>query len=196
MPTPFFPTAYQVEVRGLLFGQKIESVFHCIGPDPFNSADAELIASEFQTDWAGLQAVLSTDYAINEIFVHNLAGAASGEFTLAITPAQTGSVDSPSLPGNVAFCVSLRTAESGRTTRGRKYLSGIPKNSYVGNEILADVADALVNGLQSLRNGLSTLGFPMAIFSPTANTLTTVTSATRVDLFLDSQRRRLTGRGS
>lgn len=195
MPTPVFPTCYEVEVRGLLYGQLIENVWHVQGPDPFDAAVAEAIAAEFQTDYVGIMADLTQDYSINEIFVHNFAGSASGEFTLAITPGQTGGAATPGLPGNVCFCVSLRTALSGRTTRGRKYIAGLTEVSVVGNTLDSDVAAGIVNGVQSLKNGLITLGNPLQVFSKTANTLVPVIAATKVDNFVDSQRRRLTGRG-
>jgi hypothetical protein len=195
MADPVFPTAYQVEVRGTLYGQLVENVWHVQGPDPFDPTVAELIASEFQTDYVGIMADLSQDYSIHEIFVKNFGGVASGEFTLAITPSQVGGAANPGLPGSVAFCVSLRTALAGRTTRGRKFIAGLDETTVTGNTLDAAVADGIVGAINGLKNGLITLGNPLSIFSKTAVTLVPVTAATKVDNFVDSQNRRLTGRG-
>lgn len=195
MPSPVFPTAYQVEVRGLLFGQQVENVWHCQGDDPFDPGTASGIAGIFQTAYAGLMAPLSENYTVREIFVHNLAGTASGEFTLAIIPAQAGGEPVGSEPGNVAFCVSLRTALAGRRFRGRKYIAGLPTGSVVANELDASIANTLLTEIDLLRVNLASNSTPMCIFSPTGLTLVPVTAVTFVDLVVDSQRRRLTGRG-
>jgi hypothetical protein len=196
MPTPVFPTAYEVTVKGLLFGQLVENVWHCLGSDPFSESDAVTIADIFSTGYAAIIADLSQDLSVNEVHVQNLAGTSSGEFTLAITPAMTGGQVQDSEPGNVTFCISLRSTLSGRRFRGRKYFSGIPVGSRTGNTIDSALADALVASVMDLRAALSTGGFPMSIFSPTGLTLVSVVSVTRADLYLDSQRRRLTGRGA
>lgn len=195
MPPVIFPTAYQVEVRGLYFGQQIENVWHVIGADPFDPAMAADIAATFHTSYAGILAALSQDLFIREIFVHNLDGASSGEFTLAISPAEQGEVVQDGLPGNVAFCVSLRTALSGRSTRGRKYFAGLGEGDVVGNEYDGGRVATLLTGVSDLIDNLVTNGTPLAVFSRTIPALTQVQAATAVDNVVDSQRRRLTGRG-
>lgn len=196
MPSPVLPNAYVVEVRGLLFGQRIENVWHCQGADPFDAAQAADIAAIFQTGYGALLSQLSQDITFHEVFVHNLAGVASGEFTLAITPPDAGDLTEDSEPGNVAFCVTLRTALSGRTTRGRKFFSGLAKGDVVANQFEVSRAGGLVADIQTMIGDLATNGTPLCIFSPTALTLVPVTTATYVDLYTDSQRRRLTGRGN
>jgi len=190
-----FPTAYEVEVRGTYFGQQCENVWHVIGADPFDPAMAADIAATFHTSYAGILAALSRDLFINEVFVHNFDGASSGEFTLAITPAEQGEVVQDGLPGNVAFCVSLRTALAGRSTRGRKYFAGLGEGDVSGNEFDGGRIATLLTGVNDLIANLVTNGTPLAIFSRTIPALTQVQTATAVDAFVDSQRRRLTGRG-
>jgi hypothetical protein len=196
VPTPVFATAYQVVVSGFLFGQDVENVWYVQGPDPFDAAVAADIAATFQTGYVGIMNNLSQDLSVNEIHVQNLNGTASGEFTLAVTPTQTGGLVQDSEPGNVAFCISLRTALAGRRTRGRKYFSGIAVGDRSGNSITSIRADALLVGVSDLIADLVANSTPICIFSPTGLTLVPVTAAVISDLFLDSQRRRLTGRGN
>lgn len=195
MPTPVFPTCYQVEVRGLLFGQLIENVWHVQGPDPFDPTVAATIASTFQVGATDIMLSLSQDYQIGEVFVHNLAGGASGEFTLAIIPPQTGGIVQDSEPGCVAICISLRTAVSGRSTRGRKYFPGLGKGDVTGNLFSASRIGDMVTAVNTLIGTLDGAGTPMVIFSPTLNVITPVLTAAAVDGNVDAQRRRLTGRG-
>lgn len=195
MAPVFFPTAYQVEMRGSYFGQLVENVFHCIGPDPFDPGPASGIAGAFQVFAGELLTDLSQDYTVNEIHVHNLAGVDSGEFTLGISPPQAGGEANPGLPGNVSFCISLRTALAGRSTRGRKYIVGLPETAVTGNTYDADHIAAHLVAFANLLDALSFVGAPLAVFSKTIPALTTVVTAVAVDNVVDSQRRRLTGRG-
>jgi hypothetical protein len=195
MPTPIFPTAYQVEARGTLFGQLIENVWHVIGPDPFDPTLAADIAATFQTGYANIYASLSQDIDLREIFVHNLNGPSSGEVTLAITPPATGGIVEDGEPGNVAICISLRTALAGRSSRGRKYFSGLTVGDVTGNTVNSVTVGNVLVAVSDLIAALLTNGTPLAIFSPTHLLLTQVSTATAVDFNVDSQRRRLTGRG-
>jgi len=195
MPTPVYPTAYQVEVRGQLHGQLVENVWHVQGPDPFDATVAADIAATFQTGYVSLMAPLSADYTISEVFVHNLAGTASGEFTLGISPPQEGGEANPALPGNVAFCISLRTALAGRRFRGRKYITAIPETAVTGNTLDSTHVADILSGAATLMADLTANGTPMSVFSRTGLTLVGVTAIVAVDNTVDSQRRRLTGRG-
>ncbi len=195
MPTPVFPTAYKVEVQGTLHGQLVENVWYVQGPDPFDLTVANGIAAVFQTNIPAIIAPLSFDLMIDNIVVQNLGGTASGQTSLAITPVEQGGQTQDALPGNVAFCVSLRSALAGRRFRGRKYFSGLGEGDVTANAWGAPQRDALLNAIDDLRAALVTNGTPLSIFSPTGLTLVPVVAAVAVDLYVDSQRRRLTGRG-
>lgn len=195
MPTPVFPTCYEVAVKGQLFGQECDNIWHVEGPDPFDATVAGTVAGIFQTGYSDIQAVLSADYSINEVHVQNFAGLATGEFTLAITPPQPGGVGLSSSPGSVCLCVSLRTAVAGRSTRGRKYISGLAEQDVGNNALDPDTAAAIRVAIANMVDTLAANGTPLVVFSKTNNVITPVTAVTLVDLFVDSQRRRLTGRG-
>ena len=167
------------------------NVWYCQGPDPFDVGVAVNIASEFQTGYGAILACLSQDVSYTEIEVSNLGGVATGSFSLFITPPDVGEIVQDSLPGSVAFCVSLRSALAGRRFRGRKYFSGLGEGDVTANEFLSTRAADLVTAVEDLRAGLATLGNPMSIFSPTGLTLVPVINVTAVDLRVDSQRGRL-----
>lgn len=195
MADPVFPTAYQVNVIGHLHAQLVENVWHVQGPDPFDATVAADIAATFQTGYTTLLAALSQDYTVEQIVVKNFGGEASGEFTLAIVPPAEGGEGNPALPGNVAFCVSLRSALTGRRFRGRKYIAAIPETAVTGNTIDSTHRSDIVAAIADLRDLLETNLTPMSVFSKTGVTLVPVTAVVSVDNIVDSQRRRLTGRG-
>lgn len=115
-----------------------------------------------------------------------------------------GSVSSKSLPNNVALCVSKYTALRGRSFRGRLFLMGMPENS---RSTPSYVTDAYMGNINTAMSGvladMISAGFPPCVISRyTANAprttgiATLVTALACVDPVLDSQRRRLPGRGS
>jgi hypothetical protein len=195
MPTPVIPTAYRVTVTGDLFVNTVQNVWYCAGPDPFDPVVAADIAATFQTGYSGILAHLSQDFFVYQIDVQNLAGVASGSYTLFITSPESGAIVQDSLPSNNAFCVRLRTALPGRRFRGRKYFAGLGEGDVTGNTYDIARADGIVSAVQDLIDALATNLTPMQIVSFVGETSVPVTSASYFDRIVDSQRRRLTGRG-
>jgi len=195
MPTPIIANVCKVTVIGTLFGQDVENVWY-VGttgaPDP---TEMSAIAGTFQSNYTGILGVLSQDLAIGEINVRYMGDVGGPDFTLAITPAQTGAEPVGSEPGNVCLCVSLRSALAGRRFRGRKYFSGLPTGSVVANTVDAPLANAVVIAVNQLITDLAAGGTPLQVVSFVGLTSVPVLTAIVTDLFSDSQRRRLTGRG-
>lgn len=191
MPTPVFPTAYKVEALGSLFGVPLENVWYCQGADPFDLGDATAIAAAFQIGYADILTNLSQDVTYNQIVVTNLGGVSSGQYSLDITPPDAGSRTQDSLPGSVAFCVSLKSALAGRRFRGRKYFSGLGEEDVFQNGLDSGVAGGIVAAINDLITALAGGGTPLSIFSATGLTLVPVVNAVATDLRVDSQRGRL-----
>jgi hypothetical protein len=128
---------------------------------------------------------------------------------------QAGSIltgTAKSFPGNVTMAVSFRTAAAGRSGRGRNYVPGLV-DLRDGNSLLDDVyAGEVVDAWAGLRTLGSEDGWSQVVVSrfsgftivdgkkvPTprvAGVTHVVTSTILTDRTLDSQRRRLPGRGS
>ena len=114
-----------------------------------------------------------------------------------------GTASGPAAPNNVALCMSLRTGIRGRSFRGRNYIPGIPRDLITENTVGA----GSVTAYEDAYNGLIGLGgddgWQQVIVSRfsggaprTTGVTTPVTAAFVVDPTVDSQRRRLPGRGS
>jgi hypothetical protein len=114
-----------------------------------------------------------------------------------------GAVTTGAVPNNVAVAVTFRTAARGRSFRGRNYVPATPRaalasgtrisTTYQGNLaaaytalLSAPIGSGVLWGVLTRRAG----GAPRA-----EGFITEVTSCT-VDVNLDSQRRRLAGRGA
>jgi len=195
MPLPTIANAAKVTVKGELFGQLVENVWFVGTPGLPSAGDLSTICGIFQTGYVGILAPLSEDLSYGEFTARYLGDVAGPEFTLASIPAEAGGTAQPSSPGSVALCVSLRTSLAGRRFRGRKYFSGIPENAVAANVVDPAVGSTIVSAINDLITALAGNDSPLAIVSYAGLTVTGVTTALLVDNFVDSQRRRLTGRG-
>ena len=125
---------------------------------------------------------------------------------IAAVSIQGASVEPP-MPNNVSACVTLSSGFAGRGGRGRFYVGAIPRtavsNSTFDTEFVSDIGVAFTTGLLARFSETGTVPMDVVIYSqqvdgadrPTA-LLTTVLTAGMRDNVVDSQRRRLPGRGA
>lgn len=115
-----------------------------------------------------------------------------------------GGVGGGVAPNNVSFAVSFRTAVGGRGGRGRNYVPGIPNQALSGNIITSDFITNYINAYSALLPAGATVPDPWAWVIvhrfengvPLAAGLPIVVEAVvATDNVVDSQRRRLPGRG-
>ena len=106
------------------------------------------------------------------------------------------------LPNNVAFCISLRTGNRGRSFRGRNFIPGIAESHVVKSELNSTAAGGLVSAWGGLLAVGTSSGWTMVVVSRFHNHLprttgvaTPVQSIFAIDNVVDSQRRRLPKRG-
>lgn len=116
---------------------------------------------------------------------------------------QAGTSASDEIGLNSPLVVSLRTQKRGRSYRGRVYISGM---NIDGISNAVDVASGTASAFATIFAGLATaldaLGFDVVVASrqhngvPTNPAEVNEVTAYIVDTHLDSQRRRLSGRGT
>jgi|SRR5215216_185592 len=193
---PVLANTAEVVVKQRLYGQDVLNVWHVQVSASPDEAELLDVAAHFQLGYGDLFTHLSDEIALTEIFVRNLGVVGGIEATLSITPEQVGGISTESMPSGVALCISLRTALGGRRFRGRKYFAGIPRSEVVANSFTSAFVGALLGSIGGMIGDLATAGNPISIASFTGSTLVPVTAAVAADLDVDSQRRRLNGRGT
>lgn len=100
-------------------------------------------------------------------------------------------------PGNVALATKLLTGIAGRKNRGRQYWFGIPAASIIGDVVTSGFLNALAQIFTRHLLGWTASGvvYRPAIASRVGVYLREVIEFA-IEAIIDSQRRRLTGRGS
>lgn len=141
---------------------------------------------------------------LREAHVRDLTVINGLEATAAPVGTLVGTNGSPSLPNNVAICASLRTGFTGRSARGRWFWQGLSESQVADSVVTGTLLPDIVAAITNLAVLLATGGFNLVIISrvtggaprvPAPITFT-VTDVLFVDAVVDSQRRRLPGRGS
>lgn len=203
---PFVPVAdtVEVELRQLIFGQKVENVLGFRKTGGVSIADATDLWNALLLWWTTDEAHnLSVDISLREGQITDLSSDSGFSVSFAApTPNPNGFVDSPGLPSNVALCVSFRTPNRGRSFRGRNYVAGLGESEVTGNTVAAPTVAGIQTSYSNLISIAAGVGFEWVVISRSHNleprltgVATAITSVVVTDPFVDSQRRRLTGRG-
>lgn len=160
---------------------------------------AEGLATWYETNLIPLQV---SALVLREIYVTAQDSAFGAAYTYTPIGANQGALNIEPEPNNVSMCVSFRTASRGRAYRGRNYVLGLGANQLTGNRVDQTVADNYVLAYQQLNPTLVADGFTHIVASRSVNgaprvvgVASPVTAYLVVDNVVDSQRRRLPGRG-
>jgi len=209
MPFVPVPGTAMAELRYFYLGQQMENTLYFF----FDTASPPTALSDIGdmliTWWlANQQDNTSNQLSFVELFLTDLTTATSLALTVD-TPAGTfgGKVGNP-MPGNVSLAVSFRTGGRGRSSRGRNYFVGLVEDQISGNTVNAGDAEDIRAAYQALIAAANGIGSPWVVVSrfsgvdsdgkpiPRAEGVTSlITSVSLVDNDVDSQRRRLNGRG-
>lgn len=203
MPFVPIPGVVQANVRFLLAGQIIENVmcFRYEGT-PFGDAVLAIQTSLESAWWAAIQPWISVAMTNTETYYTDLTDEAGPVSTQPAFPSPAGGNVHEYVPNQVAFCVTHRTANRGRSYRGRTYIAGISGDYVEGNVVVPDALAGIVSGFNALRTDLALNDILFTIASRQHNGAprvvgidTAVILSLARDNVVDSQRRRAPGRG-
>lgn len=205
MPFVPAPGVTMCSIRFTLYQQLVENTVYVLEAAEFETRTPAEVA-EIVGIWAGTSLIsqLSVDILFREVYAVSLDSETAGVGTYTPSGGPTaGGVPEPSMPGNVTWCVQFRGDGRGRSRRGRNYVPGLPTSVINDNQVTQSWATAVLNSYQALGSTLQTEGLQHVIVSRVADgvprttaLLTPVTAYVGVDTTIDSQRRRLPGRGN
>lgn len=205
MPFVPVPDTLMAELRFISQGQKIENTLYFQGSAGVSASLASDLGDALISWWdTQFQPITSDTMALVEVFLTDLSDATS--FTVSDTAGlpNAGASTTEPLPANVAHCVSFRTAQRGRSARGRNYIAGMTEADTNGSLISSTiVADHVTAYTILLGAGAFVAGLEWVVVSRfhngvarTTGLAIPVTNVLSVDAVVDSQRRRLPGRGA
>lgn len=203
---PFVVTfnTVQCELRYLWDGQQVENTLYFeYDHAPTVGEGSDLADALF--DWwdANMKQWQVAAIALREIYLTDLSAADSWSFTRVSSPAEPGTRSGESMPNNTALCISFRTNQRGRAHRGRNYVMGVAEGDVSHNSFTTTYLAGVQAAYVALADVEAATGANWVVVSrfqgllPRENGITTpITSVGYFDGVVDSQRRRLPGRGA
>lgn len=204
MPYVPAPNCVQAELFYNWNGQACETVLHYEATTAHTPTQCSDLAAALVTWWGGTwKGWFPTTLSLVGVKVTDLATAVSPVYDASSGLPILGTNGSPSLPNNVALAITKRTAARGRAYRGRIYLPGMVEVQVTDNAVSAAYITNFITGLGTIRN-VSVTGqiFKMVVLSryigvaPRSEAIATDVTGFTTDGIIDSQRRRLPGRGA
>lgn len=205
---PFIPAerVAEVEIRFSLDGQHCENTLYFERSATIDSDGLQALATAIETWWAAeIAPSLSANVHLVAVVATDLTSDSGPQYELTPSSPVSGGNSSPQLPNNVAWCIKFLTGFRGRSFRGRNYISGLTTGHRdTNNTITVDVANTFKTSYESLLmgGGLLPEDWLWVVLSRyhanaprVAGVWETVISVSYTDLILDSQRKRLPGRG-
>lgn len=198
------PNTVQVEAVYEWNGQTVENVFYVESTAAWDengiTAILELVRDTIAQD---LIPTLSSAIQLVRLVGTLLTAIDSISVTLNVSPPIGGEVVAESLPNNVSYTITFLTAQRGRSFRGRNYVPGLTIDHVVSNTITPATRTALLAFYETLQAAIVSSGYTMVVVSRvsggverTTGVTTPIIGFTTFDTTVDSQRRRLPGRGS
>lgn len=206
MPFQPVPNGAQVVLKYQQVGQIMENIFWVRSDVPFEAADLETLASTFQTWWSDTYKSLQhPTVSLIEITATAEDTDTGPQFILPITGPNVGTASGNAEPLNATISIQHITALRGRSFRGRTYHVGLTSDQLLdAGHVLAATAASLRAAYDTLVTDIHTVSATWELSVLTrftnhlprpAGILTPIVANGLADTALDSQRRRLPGRG-
>lgn len=154
------------------------NVLHFVkaGSDVVTQATAEAVGAAAKTAWtANMAPHCGGNTALARVSVRDLSAPNLPEFV--DTGALTAGVDNTadSLPPGLALCITIRTAKSGKSFRGRVYVGGFNENmSDLNGLVVGTAVTAALEYIGDFATAMQSLGFTLGVASRPANASTLV----------------------
>jgi len=210
---PFIPAenGIKVELNYLTQGEVAANVFYLRNSNPVNAGILSDLGIVVRDWWIGNIKPLTTQSTnLQNIVLTDLTEENSFQVTISSGLPSIGTAGDDPLPNNVTVVTKLTTGLTGRSNRGRSYFVGMDAQ-YLGfgsQTVTSDFADDLGEAWEALLTALASTDARLVIASfysgvdtdgkpiPRAAAVMNNVIEASVNPELDSQRRRLPGRGA
>lgn len=199
----FVPVDKGIEVacRFILDGQYVQTGAWFQAPDVPTASDLEAAALVMSQWWGDISSNVSQMLIPLAFQAYDRTAQVRPSFILtSFTPAN-GAITGEIAPNSVAACVSFLTGFGHISGRGRSYLMGIGVSQLTNNQFEPAQRAAWLAAYEQIRLDAASAGLTHVIVSryhdglPRPLGVCVPVIACRIDPYVDSQRRRLPGRG-
>jgi len=192
----------EIALELLADAQKMKNIFHI---DPHEAPSSTLMGSigDLVEAWfvGGMIPLMSSGASLTGWKATDLTSEEGAVVNHVVSPAEVGEIAVDPFPNNVAVCGTWYTLLRGRSYRGRTYFTGFPEDLWTASTL--DLADAsgIAAVMDDLLDDLDAEGWDLVVTSYRNNgaarehAVSTPIVSASVDIYSDSQRRRLPGRG-
>lgn len=179
------------------------NVYHVLGTSQMIHDVLLGIGQTFETWWKDNKALISDNITLNRVMVTDLHQENGVSVEIPVTTNNIGTHTGNPLPANVTLAVKWTTGFTGRSFRGRTYHIGLTDTMRTGNYVNSSDLALLQAYYAELMDTVTGLAYDvhLAVVSYRHNKvaraagLPTVITGVSIEHTLDSQRRRLPGRG-
>jgi len=202
----FIPAAdvAQVRMQYSTPGGVAENVLYFRHVDGYSTDELNSLAAAAKGWFTDvLKGYVGADVNLVQIVVTDMSSNPAPQVVYTTGLPENGTLETPLAPGNVTVAVSFKTGYTGRSYRGRAYQIGLVKDQLDDDHLAGTLATDLKDAWELLRaGGFASMGAYQCIVSYCHNkawrteALVTDVASTLVEDTLDSQRRRLAGRGA
>lgn len=196
------PNTARVELRFTQDGQQLANVFHVRAPAPLTVEDLETIATVFVDWYDSFRTVVCNAVTLREIDLRDLTTASGIGILYNTGLPLVGTIASPALPNNVTVAVKWGTGLTGRSFRGRTFHIGLSEGQVVNSAVDSAFAPPILSGYNALPPLIKAQNYLLVVASRYTNNAprpvgvtTEILTAAYADTTIDSQRKRLPGRG-
>lgn len=196
------PNVVLVEMVYRQLDEVTENTLYFQGNANWTIEDMSDLAESMKAWWIdNLEFVVNQGVALTAVRVTDL----STQFSPGIEDVNglpnSGLAPSPAMPNNVTVTTTFLTGLRGRSYRGRNYFIGLSEAQVVGNIVTAELQTAVLAAYNDLPTYAIANGAAHVVVSrysakqPRVTGVATLVTGYKMEPTIDSQRRRLPGRG-
>lgn len=171
-PILVIPNAAQVRLLWSINGQLAINVIGCMhsGSLVFNQALIDVLGAAVKSAFtANLATHATAQTLLSRVGIRSLSSPGLPEWR-ETAAAVAGSATGDPLPAGVALCVTVRTARSGKSFRGRIFVPGWAELENNATGVATTVANtAAVNFVNAIQSAMNGSGLQMAVLTRPAN---------------------------
>lgn len=182
--SPIIPNCVEVRLLWIYAGQGAVNVLHAQAPGGFvvNQTTANTLGSAIKgTAWSPFASSQSTQTSLVRVGLRDKRTVGAPEF-LDQGAAVVGTETGDALPPQVAACITLRTAGSGKSFRGRVYVGGGGETDNAGAGVMSTgFQTAAINFITAVSAAMTASGLTFCVATRAAELTTIVRTIDHAD---------------